>query len=181
MTEKTIVKVSGIVKKKLAASSGTSAAGKAWTKNTFIVKPTNGGKDIFISTFGKFDNSFVGKQVSFDAEHNSQYNSYMLKGEITDATPEEFTEPVAEEVPKLVAKKKTATPKAAPVVNDEEVSAEELVEENLVLAGKLLAKLKLGAGAGVSDIVAVADMIGRCKTALRIEAGKNSRMDRFKK
>ncbi len=183
MTEKTLVQIKGIIKKKLPDASGTSAKGKAWTKRVFIIKQSNGEKDVFVTTFSTFDNSLIGKEVELNAEHNPTYNSYALKGDIKDVTPADVAEPVAEEppTPKPKPRKKATTPaKVEEVVNPDSVTADSLVEENLTKAEVLLKKLGY-AEFDLKDVLAVADMVGRTKTSLNIEAGKNKRMAGFKR
>lgn len=186
MADKTLVQVKGIIKKKLPDQHAPEGSGKKWVKRTFIVSQSNGEKDLFITTFNKFDNSFIGKEVELEAEHNPTYNSYMLKGDIQDRTPDDVADPVVEEgeattpKPKAKAKpKKKEAPKVEEVVTPDSVTADELVEANL-LGGKALLERLGYKKYSVSELVSVADMLGRTKVALRIEAGKDRRMKEFK-
>lgn len=110
MSTATIIR--GIVKKKLQDKEGKTKAGKKWVKKTFIVTPEDGGKDLFISTFGKFDNALIGKTIEVEAEqfndtsYNAKSDPVSVEGDTTTSNEEvpgpTPTKPVVEGVSHVV-------------------------------------------------------------------------------
>lgn len=188
MTE-TATLVRGVITNKLQSAKG----------NRFELKRLDNGNSVKVITFGKFDNNWLGEEVEFEAEYNSKYKNYNVKGDIrlvneTSDSPvptgptntnntHSDTEPKAVEPAKKrgrPAKSEVPVTETSGPTNGDISKAESLVLENLIAAKGLVGTLGLG-GASVTDLVALADMIGRTKTALRIEAGKDRRMENFRK
>lgn len=199
-TNQELYPLSGTVLRIFPPEYGTSN-GRKWVRNKFILK-TLEGKDIYITKFGEFSRELVGKDVTFEA---SQYNetNYTVQGDIVDAgdlvnelpTPAPVTQapPTATEAVQAAttarrrgrpaAQKVTAEAKAedAEVVGDElELAARAIVVNNLKKAETVLISLHRK-DYTTTDIISVGDMLGRTYVSLKIEAGKDRRMDSFRR
>lgn len=78
-----IFQIEGTVVRKFPTEYGKTNAGKQWSKNKFLVK-TLDGRDLFVSTFGNLEASWIGKDVRFGATKYNETN-YTLDGELHDA------------------------------------------------------------------------------------------------
>lgn len=194
----------GTFLRKLQAVQGTGKTGKPYTQNKFILK-TLEGNDIYVSKFGTLSADLIGKDVRFEATKYNDTN-YTVQGEIEEAgdlvaaipTP---SAPVTQAVEAPVSRRRgrpaktekdvvpsTSTVASYPsqVLNTHVDSgreayrgeAEASVIINLQSAIRVLGELGLK-GYGVSDLVAVADLIGRTTTAILMDAQKEGRMARF--
>lgn len=105
-----LVLIEGEVFEYSGSKSGRNKTG-AWVLHKFVVVDANGAQ-FTCQTFDAFDPSWVGMQVSFEAEHNEQYDSYLAKGAITVANGEEATEDEDTTGPEV---RNSRTPAAKPV------------------------------------------------------------------
>lgn len=190
--DKELFPISGVVVRKLQTQWGEKN-GKKFSRTTFIVKPYDGGKDLFITKFGKFDAELITKDVKFNATKFNE-TSYTVQGEIevvedvkTPEAPEKPAQEVVQETttseaPKRGRPKKVESqavePKSeliteTPVASDDVLA---MVKENIQDAKKLIEELKLEV-----NLLDLADMIGRTRVGLRIERNKDNRMSQFRK
>ncbi len=80
MTQGTLSKVTGTVISLEGTKAGVSK-GRSWKQYRFTVKQESGEVAKCV-TFGTFDKDLIGKAVEFDAEFNSKFSSYSVKGDI---------------------------------------------------------------------------------------------------
>lgn len=208
MTNKETLTIEGTVVRILQPQH-VAKNGKKWTINKFVLKTLNGA-DYFISKFGPFEATYIGKDVRFEATKYNDTN-YTVVGEVEDAgdlvasnvpatqaTPPASTEqaaPVASSRrrgrPSKSAEALTPTPAPATtkvhVVSATNTGRDSFVPEalssvinNLRNAQGVLTELKYE-DYTVADLVAVADLIGRTTTAIFMDAQKDNRMARFNK
>lgn len=200
-TKPVTFQLEGTFLRKLQAVQGTGKTGKPYTQNKFILH-TLDGHDVYISKFGELSSDFIGKDVRFEATKYNDTN-FTVVGEIEEAgdlvgalptpAPVAQTTTATAEVPSTrrrgrPAKTETPVASTAPattaVVKDKvpELSgreafrglAEESVIGNLQSAITVVGALGLK-GYSVTDLVAVADLLGRTTTAILMDSQKRSR------
>lgn len=179
-----------------------------YTIHKFILQTTD-GRSLYISSFKPLEVA-VGADVTLPATKFNE-TSYTLAGAITTATTqvsqatEEFNKP--KEVAPVARRRKVSTttaetlvgeamaamatktvhaivdaiPVSVPVTGREVYrgEAEQGAYINLQSAVRVLEQLNLKGT--VSDLVAVADLIGRTQTAIFMDAQKDKRMESFRK
>jgi len=171
----TIVRIRGIISNKIQTKTG----------NKFSFKNLDTGKDECAITFGKFELDWLGEEVKFDGVYNEKFKNYAVKGEVElcgGATSSDADAPtVTNDTAKDTEPKRRGRPKKVEAVASSLSSdVESIVLENLVAAKSIVFTLKLE-DVSVTDLVALADMVGRTKVSLKIEAGKDRRMKEFRK
>lgn len=148
----------------------------------FVLRTGTG--DLKVSRFGSGVQEFVGENVSFDASYNDQYDRYTVQGDIVASEQEGVAEtPEVVEAPKA-KRGRPATAKAttATAAQTQQESAREAyrdlavqtVVHNLTSARAVGEQLCLKI-AGVQDLIALADIIGRTQTAIHLSAEKGNR------
>jgi hypothetical protein len=189
----------GTFLRKLQAVQGTGKTGKPYTQNKFILH-TLDGHDVYISKFGDLSSDFIGKDVRFEATKYNDTN-FTVVGEIEEAgdlvgalpTPQAPVAQTTAEAPTtrrrgrpakteaVVVEQAGTVPSVAkdkvPALTGREAfrgQAEESVISNLQSAIKVVGELGLK-GYSVSDLVAVADLLGRTTTAILMDSQKHSR------
>ena len=189
------VTLEGTVLRKFPTEYIDGRYGKKVGKTTFILKGLD-GTEHKVTKFGKIETELLGQDVRFEASYNSQYNNYTVQGEIetselvgvgaqVDETASGVPTGVSAPTPARRGRaKKTVTnvqtPELVAPTQSPDPSASDLVRQNLVESVALLTSFGKGEPT-LSEIVTVADMIGRTRVALRIEAGKDSRMANFRR
>lgn len=201
MTNQETFKIEGTVVRILQAQSGVRGGNK-WTLNKFVLK-TPEGADYYISKFGPFDASYIGKDIRFEATKFNDKN-YTIVGDVEEAgevvqahTSQVASAPVEQNSinttrrrgrPSKAVVKEAVTP-VTPLIQNEtnvhpvsgreafRIEAEASVITNITSATNVLNQL--GLKGSVNDLVAVADLIGRTQTAIFMDAQKDSRMARF--
>lgn len=195
MIEKELFPISGVVMRKLP-TQWSEKNGKKFSRTVFIVKPYSGGKDLFITKFGQFNADLITKDVKMNC---TKFNdtSYTVQGDIEvvenasiptppKAEPEQSTEASKGEAPVAKRGRPKKTEQVPVEVKEEGIEKDVEVPSNNVLdivalniadAQSLITKLNLQ---NVS-LLDLADMVGRTRVALRIEAGKDSRMANFRR
>lgn len=180
--------LSGTVVRKLQ-TQWSEKNGKKFSRTVFILKPYTGGKDLFVTKFGVFDANLITKDIKFNATKFNE-TSYTVQGDIEvveeaaiPEAPSATKEEVVEEKPqgKRGRPKKTEEVKVAqeaPVASGVQSSdVLGIVTGNITDAQRVIEQL------GLKDVnlLDLADMIGRTRVALRIEAGKDQRMASFRR
>ena len=198
-TKPVTFKLEGTFLRKLQAVQGTGKTGKPYTQNKFILH-TLDGHDVYISKFGELSSDFIGKDVRFEATKYNETN-FTVVGEIEEAgdlvgalpTPQA---PVAQTTEAPTATRRRGRPAKTEAVVDQPTTAtvakdpipthqesgreafrglaEESVIGNLQSAIKVVGALGLK-GYSVTDLVAVADLLGRTTTAILMDSQKRSR------
>ncbi len=174
-------KIQAIIENKLNTKKG----------NKFSFKNLATGEEGKAITFGDFDTSWLGERVEFEADYNDKFKNYNIKGDIVLLDDGNVaTEPPAPA--KAEAPKRRGRPKKeASSVQAESNStgsgreayrseAEEGTLLNLRSAQRVANELG-HKDVSVTDLVALADIIGRTQTAIFMDAKKDSRMGRFNK
>jgi hypothetical protein len=198
MNDKELFVISGVVMRKLP-TQWSEKNGKKFSRTVFIVKPYDGGKDLFVTKFGQFDTNLITKDIRVSC---TKFNdtSYTVQGDI-EVVEDAKTPAPAVQAPALTGEaitpeaptakrgrpKKTdvvaqSTPEPRSTLVEASVDAPsnnvlDIVALNITDAQTLITKLNLQ---NVS-LLDLADMVGRTRVALRIEAGKDSRMASFRK
>lgn len=187
MIDKEVITLEGVVLRKFPTEFGTSVSGKRWSKNKFVLKNTE-GRDIYISKFGAFDTKLLGQDVRFQASKFND-NNYTVQGEISTTKLETISPEVAQSNAPSVQSEAVSVPKRGRPAKVKEVAevpvpiesgsdeALQIVKANLLAARSLAESLEIP----VTNLIDLADMIGRTRVALRIEANKDRRMDSFRK
>lgn len=156
-------------------------------RRSFVLIKADDDTEVFCNTFGKFDRSLVGKDVEFDAEYNTQYKNYTVRGDIREISDAGSNQPRNEAVaadpkpqPKARAKKaETQSVTEAPTSSGREAHRAE-AEESLVLNLQSAKKIATQLGyenPTLTDLVSVSDILGRTITAIFMDAKKDERMN----
>ena len=202
---KEVTTLEGTVLRKFPTETGKSQAGKFYTRNKFILR-TIDNRDLYITKFGTFESSLIGKDVKFQATRFNDTN-FTVQGEVEEheivepVTTQNTTESTASNSNTTTVSRKRGRPSkvvetTAPPANSFQVAvladpipapavetsleeqARNLVVSNLKKAENVLISL-LRKDYTTADIIAVGDMLGRTYVSLRIEQNKDNRMDKF--
>src|SRR3990172_3898885 len=193
-TREGLERVQGTVLEYLGSKAGGSGNRK-WTRHDFTLALETGAQ-VRASVFGEFNSELVGQNVEFDAEYNSKYKNYSVKGEIEVVAGEEPAKIIEKlyettEVPEVLFKKRGRKPnvgtnvpsvsttssvvlKERSVTTDLE-SVREAAEATIVL-DVLFAKLTLSPKASAEAVATLVQALQAVRATLFIEANKRERV-----
>jgi hypothetical protein len=205
MGEKVLVRLTGVISQLLKKFKRG-----AYEVHTFAFKGLD-GQEYTIESWNAIDKQFIGQVVAFDANHDTQYKSYMLKGEITlsnekvpqtaqavNSTPSPASSTQAPETG--VTKPRGRKPKAGTIASEsnsgpvtatnaqtpvtETIATPEAFRapaETIVAKNLAFARAYLGPDATPEAVAITAQTLQAAMTTLYIEANKQRRVDDWKK
>lgn len=178
------MQLTGTILNKFPAEWNNGKNGKKYARHDFVLKNA-AGKEFKCSKFFDWEGVETGDEVTFEANHNPQYDRYTVQGEIavqsspkfTSAAPEkETTAEPQTEAPKRKYSKKAITA-ATPSEGLESVreEAQEAVKKNYEFAIELL-----GEDAQASAAALITQALQATMATIYINKEKDRRMASFK-
>lgn len=185
------MKLNGTILNKFPAEWNNGKNGKKYARHDFVLKNA-AGKEFKCSKFFDWDGVETGDEVTFEANHNSQYDRYTVQGEIellstpsyTSAEPKQQQAPEEEEisVPQTNKRKYTkkgpstnSTPAPSEGLESVRQEAEEAVKKNVEFAQEVFGK-----EADQSAIATLSQTLQSTMATIYINKEKDRRMASFK-